>query len=94
MTPRAVEQVFLEPKGGGIEVLLVLEDEAGSRTRERLPLPGNDLTAVTRQVARQLANRGVKPARKVRLRVSQRGDLRDDPVLLQLFLDELRAGQS
>lgn len=94
MTPRAVEQIFLEPKGGGIEVLLVLEDEAGARTRERLPLPGNDLSAVTRLVALRLANRGVKPARRVRLRVAQGSDLRDDPKLLKLFLEELRAGQS
>lgn len=94
MTPRSVEQVFLEPKGGGVAVLLVLEDEAGARTRERLPLTGNDLSVITRQVARQLSNRGVKPSRKVRLRVTRGGTLRDDPNLLRLFLEALRAGQS
>ncbi|MEX2536950.1 MAG: hypothetical protein WD273_15240 [Trueperaceae bacterium] len=89
MTPRAVEQVFLEPKGGGIEVLLVLEDEAGGRTREHLPLPLNDLKAAIRQVARQLTYRGIKPARKVRLRVGRGDELRDDGELLRLFLEEL-----
>ena len=89
MTASSVEQVFLESKGGGIDVLLVLEDEAGARTRERLPLPARDLELATRQAARYLNGRGVRAARKVRLRVAGGGDLYDDARLLKLFLDEL-----
>ncbi|HEX7003453.1 MAG TPA: hypothetical protein VF168_04625 [Trueperaceae bacterium] len=89
MTPRTVEQVFLENKGGGINVLLVLEDEAGGRSRERLPLSARDLESAVRQSARHLAQRGVRPARRVRLRVAGGGELRDDSELLRLFLDEL-----
>jgi hypothetical protein len=89
VTPRFVEQVFLESKSGGTEVLLVLENEAGARTRERLPLPVRDHDEAARQAARRLASRGVVAARKVRLRVTRGGDLRDDPELLKLFLAEL-----
>jgi hypothetical protein len=89
VTPRFVEQVFLESKSGGTEVLLVLENEAGARTRERLPLPTRDHADAARQAGRRLAARGVAPARKVRLRVTSGGELRDDPMLLRLFLDEL-----
>lgn len=82
MTPTSVEQIFLEPKGGGIEVLLVLENQAGARTRERAPLPTQDARKATELLARRLAYRGVQPARLVRLRVAGR----DDPALLELFL--------
>jgi hypothetical protein len=92
MTPRFVEQIFLASKAGGTEVLLVLEDEAGARTRERLPLPVRDLADAARQAARRLASRGVVPARQVRLRVTRGGELRDDPGLLRLFLAELSGG--
>ena len=89
MTPRTVEQVFLESKGGGVSVLLVLEDEAGARTRERLPLPAQDFETATRQAGRHLNLRGVRAARKVRLRTSSGGELSDDQDLLKLFLEEL-----
>jgi hypothetical protein len=87
--PRFVEQVFLSPRGGGVEVLLVLEDEAGARTRERLPLATADLQHAAGQAARQLARRGVRAARLVRLRVGRGDRLRDDAQLLELFLAEL-----
>lgn len=93
MRPSAVEQVFLERKHGGTEVLLVLEDPAGGRTREKLPLPIRDLEQAVLQVGRRLAQRGVGAAGKVRLRVGSEGRLRDDPQLLRLFLAELAAGQ-
>jgi hypothetical protein len=92
VTPRFVEQVFLESKSGGTEVLLVLENDAGARTRERLPLPVRDHADAARQAGRRLAARGVAPARQVRLRVTRGGELRDDPELLRLFLAELRGG--
>lgn len=94
VTPNAVEQVFLERRGGRVEVLLVLEDDAGGRSRERLPLPTSDLSEATRWTARRLAQRGIRPARKLRLRVAGGDDLRDDEVLLDLFLTELRRGDS
>ena len=89
VTPRTVEQVFLESKGGGTSILLVLEDEAGGRTRERLPLSARDRETAVRQAARYLAQRGVRPARKVRLRTAGGGELRDDPELLRMFLEAL-----
>lgn len=89
MTPRFVEQVFLSKSGGGSEVLLVLEDEAGGRSRQRLPLPDSTLSEAARIAARQLARRGVTAAAKIRLRVGSGQELRDDADLLSLFLAEL-----
>jgi hypothetical protein len=86
MTPRRVEQVFLERKAGAVEVLLVLEDEAGGRTRERFPVPTVELAEAARSSARRLARRGVGPARRVRLRVARQGEMYDDELLLDLFL--------
>ena len=88
--PRSIEQVFIESKGGGTSVLLVLEDEAGGRTRERLPLAARDPEAALRQAARHLSQRGIQPARRVRLRVESGGELHDDHDLLRLFLEELQ----
>lgn len=91
MTPRFIEQVFLTRKGGGVEALLVLEDAAGARSRERFPVSTTrDLGDAARRVARSLAQRGVRPARKVRLRVGRGEELLDAPELLGLFLAELK----
>lgn len=89
MTPSSVEQVFLERRGGSTQVLLVLEDPAGARTRDRLVVASPDLTVAVKQAARLLAHRGIGPAGKVRLRVSTKQGLEDDAGLLALFLDEL-----
>jgi hypothetical protein len=86
MTPRRVEQIFLERKGGVVEVLLVLEDDAGGRTRERFPVPTVELAEAIRLSAQRLARRGVGPTRRVRLRVVRQGEMYDDGVLLDLFL--------
>lgn len=64
---------------------LVLEDEAGARTRERLPLPVSEPRTALRQAAVQLAARGVAPSRRLRLRVSRGGELRDDEELREYF---------
>ncbi|MEX2542843.1 MAG: hypothetical protein WD314_13625 [Trueperaceae bacterium] len=91
MTPRFVEQVFLSRNAGAVEALLVLEDEAGARSRERFPIStASDFGDAARWLARMLARRGVRPARKVRLRVGQGEQLRDAPELLGLFLAEWR----
>lgn len=63
----------------------MLENRAGARTREKLPLPTIDVRTAAETVAKRLAYRGVLPARKVRLRVAGR----DDPDLLALFLEVL-----
>lgn len=91
LTPRFIEQVFLTPKAGGVEALLVLEDEAGARTRERLPISStSDFSEAARLLARTLYRRGVRAARRVRLRVGRGDGLRDAPELLSVFLRELK----
>src|SRR5690625_190888 len=89
VTPAIVEQVFLTRKGGATEVLFVLEDAAGGRTRDRLTVASLDDELAVRQAARLLAYRGVVAGEKVRLRVSRGDELIDDGALLALFLDEL-----
>lgn len=89
MRPSMVEQVFVERRGGVTLVLLVLEDAAGGRTRERIPLPVTDPAVAVRQAARQLAHRGIGPARRVRLRAGKGDSLVDDARLRELFLAEL-----
>lgn len=70
-------------------MLLVLENEAGARIRERMPLDVGDSSEATRIAARQLAYRGIEPVRSLRLRLSVGNELRDDPELRRLFLDTL-----
>lgn len=89
-----LEQVFLTPKDGRFEVLLVLESEAGARERVVLtaPTPGVGTAAqlgAGRFVARWLAQRGAGPAAFVRVR-RHRGDLLEDaPAVRDELLREL-----
>jgi hypothetical protein len=87
-----LEQVFVRPRGGRLELLLVLENPAGARHRETLQFPTlNELEAV-RRAARHLAARGdVRSAPRLRLRVERRGELRDEPSLRREFTNELAA---
>lgn len=79
-----LEQVFLAPKGGRLEVLLVLESEAGARERVTLLTPSAGVgaparLAAARFVARWLAQRGGGLAQLVRVRFESRGESKDDP---------------
>jgi hypothetical protein len=84
-----VEQLFLRPRAGRVEVLLVLEDPAGARSRETLVTPASANEAAVRFVARRLAERGIGPALRTRLRLERGSETSDDPRLLALFLREL-----
>lgn len=84
-----LEQIFLQLRGGLMEVLLVLEDISGARTRETLKFPTRNGVETVRRLAQHLANRGnVDALKKLRLRVEERGELKDDEPLRRLFLSE------
>lgn len=77
-----LEQLFLTPSGPGTELLLVLENPAGARTRERLLFPTRDVSDIVRRLAAHLARRGdVTDVSGVRVRRRVGGDLRDEPDL-------------
>ncbi len=85
-----LEQIFLRLRGGLMEVLLVLEDMSGARTRETLKFPTRNGVETVTRLAKHLANRGnVTELKKLRLRVEERGELKDDEPLRRLFLSEL-----
>lgn len=90
MRADAVEQIFLRRVAGRIELLLVLESPSGSRERERLRTPAATPSEAVRFAAVHLARRGVRPARRVRLRVDRGGALADDVALRDAFLEALR----
>ncbi|MGL4611658.1 MAG: hypothetical protein ACRCYY_18600 [Trueperaceae bacterium] len=86
-----LEQIFLRLRGGLMEVLLVLEDISGARTRETLKFSTRNGVETVRRLAKHLANRGdVDALKKLRLRVEERGELKDDEALRRLFLSEFR----
>jgi hypothetical protein len=87
----SLEQVFLRLRGGLMEVLLVLEDISGARTRETLKFPTRNGVETVRRLAKHLVNRGdVEDLKKLRLRVEERGELKDDEGLRRLLLSEFR----
>jgi hypothetical protein len=91
MVSYGLEQVFLRLRGGLMEVLIVLEDISGARTRETLKFPTRNGVETVRRLAKHLATRGdVNDMKKLRLRVEERGELKDDEPLRRLFLSEFR----
>ena len=86
-----VEQVFVTTKGGAVDVMMVLENPAGARFRERFSMPGNDRREAVRRAARWLAYRNqVGGTRRLRLRVERGGTLEDDARLKDAFDAALR----
>jgi hypothetical protein len=74
-----------------MEVLLVFENIAGARHRETLKFPTRNRIETVRRVAKHLANRGdVETLDKLRLRVEERSELKDDPVLRRLLMSEFK----
>jgi hypothetical protein len=87
----ALEQVFLQLRGGLMEVLLVFENIAGARHRETLKFPTRNRVETVRRLAKHLANRGdVEDMSKLRLRVEEHRDLKDDPALRRLLVSEFK----
>jgi len=89
-----LEQVFLTPKGGRLEVLLVLESEAGGRERVTLLAPRAGVgsaaeVAAARFVARWLWQRGGGPAQLLRVRSNRGAALADAPAAREALLGEL-----
>ena len=78
----SLDQVFLTPRAGVTEALLVLERETGARERVTLTLPSSDLRHAVELLARQLAYRGdVSGLGRCRLRRERGGALVDDRAL-------------
>lgn len=84
MRADSLEQVFLQPRDGVYQVLLVFESPAGARERVTLTAPSGDEKSTVDYIATYLVQRGGDLAKRPRLRVeSAGGNLRDAPELLQ-----------
>lgn len=87
-----LEQLFVRRRGGRIELLLVLEDPAGGRHRERLLLPYAEPRAAVEALGRILARRGDVAGRlSPRVREERGGTLVDRPAWAEAFLDAFDA---
>ncbi len=107
MQADSLEQLFVRPRAGGLELLLVLESEAGDRQRVTLQPPstkdgsaaggGDDAELMaTEHVARWLVRRGYSLAPRLRVRRESGGVLADAPALrvaLQRAFKELEEGE-
>lgn len=83
---RRVEQVFVRRRQGRIELLLVLEDASGARSRETWPMADADAGEAVRRLARQLARRGdVDGFTRLRVRRERGGGLEDDAALARIL---------
>ena len=83
-----LEQLFVRRRAGRIEASLVLEDPAGGRHRETLPLPYDEAAAAVAALGRHLARRGdVTDAPRLRVREETGGRLVDRPAWRDIFLD-------
>lgn len=83
-----VEQVFVRPKGGGMELSFVLVAPSGALKHDKLKLQETDARAAVRRAASHLASRGdVAGVEGVRLRVERKGKLTDDATLKRLFVE-------
>lgn len=83
---RELEQVFVRRRAGRVQVDLVLEDPAGGRHRETLPLPYDDAMLAMEALGRILARRGdVVDAPRLRVREETSGGLVDRPAFVAAF---------
>jgi hypothetical protein len=90
----AVEQVFVRPRGGGLELFVVLVALSGAIKREALCFLTTNAPEAVVRAAQQLAARGdIESAEGVRLRVEVRGALRDDAALRRLFVQTFESSQ-
>lgn len=89
MPEYTVDQVFLQLRGGQLELLLVLENIAGARHRETLTFPTRNTAQAVMRAAKHLAYRGdVSSVSGARLRREERGELKDDASLQRMFVSE------
>lgn len=85
---KRVVQLFVRPR----ELLVVLEDPAGGRTRERWGVAGPDAAAEIGKLARQLARRSdVDGLGRLRARRERQGRLRDDEACGRAFREAFEA---
>ncbi|CAN5759333.1 hypothetical protein BH24DEI2_BH24DEI2_23100 [soil metagenome] len=88
MPEYTVDQVFVQMRGGSLELLFVLENFAGARHRETLAFPTRNTIEAVERAAKHLAYRGdVRSVTGARLRREQRGELKDDPSLQRMFVN-------
>ncbi len=84
-----LEQIFIRLLGGQLEFLLVFETIAGARLRETLTFPTRNQLEAIKRLAKYLAQRAdVEGLASLRLRVEQRGELKDDAKLKRFFVHE------
>lgn len=89
-----VEQVFVRPRGGGLELAFVLVALSGAIKHEALRFFSTSAPEAVARAARQLAARGdIESAEGVRLRVEERGALRDDAALRRLFVQTFESSR-
>lgn len=96
MRADALEQLFVRPRAGGLELLLVLESEAGDRERVTLQPPraggggprlseaagqGDAEQMAIEHLARWLERRGCSLSPRLRVRRERGGSLADAPAL-------------
>ncbi|MDQ3396902.1 MAG: hypothetical protein M3511_03885 [Deinococcota bacterium] len=83
----SLEQIFVEQRGGQVELKLVFVALSGALKRESLRFGGVDKEQALRRAAKSLALRpDIEDVGGARLRVEVQGKLSDDPVLLNVFL--------
>lgn len=81
-----VEQVFVRPKGGQLEVEVVLVALSGALKHDAMSFATRNEGDAVRRAARHLASRGdVESAEKARLRVARGASLVDDAALRRIF---------
>jgi len=85
-------QVFIKRKMGQTEALLVLENFAGARHRETMLIDSLNANKAVKLLARRLYFRGdIRAVGNARLRIEQKGELKDDFALLKLLQTEFES---
>ncbi|QRN81256.1 MAG: hypothetical protein JK586_07400 [Nocardiopsis sp. BM-2018] len=84
--------MFLTPRGGVVEALLVLERESGRRERETLSLAAEDARTAATLLGRVLARRDdLRSVARCRLRLAGPAAMRDEPSLQRLLGEAFHA---
>lgn len=97
MRANRLEQLFVKRRGGGFELLLVLESTAGRRERVTVIVPpavGGSERAAVEYLIRWARGRGIRLADLVRVRREAGGELTDAPELRRLLLEARLEGSA
>lgn len=89
MTEYDLAQVFMKKTKGQMEILLVIENVAGARHREKMLVDTQDYAKAVKVLAKRLYYRGnIVDVSDARLRLEQNQILKDNKALLNLLIDE------